>query len=216
MLPAIYFATALLLLCFPAGWALRDRVRYVSFNQLMDRRQLPASIRHPATWLDVLRAAGGTWLLSEYALPGLLPGVGAGHPIVMAWIAVVTAAGTALQLAFHRTEPGELHSPLPYIIGVLAAAMPPLVAAPAIVLGVATLFATRLVSVGIATICFGYLLLGVLAGPGAMAALARLPLFLVPLACVAGSNRQFVLPVSAKGLRVVLREEDARYASRLR
>lgn len=207
----LLFVAGLVLLCWPTAWLCRGRVRFLPVDSFLEDRSLIASWFGTVAWWNLIRAWFGVWLLREAEMA--IIGPGARHHFVVGYNGLVMALGLAMQMLFYRTRESEVPFPASYVFGVLLAVLPPGVAFPAIVLGVATCAAMRSLSFGWASaglvVCALSLLFAV-----SKVELAKVGLlFAVPLVGILGSNRHFVLPV---GQRHALSASRDMAASRLR
>ncbi len=191
---SVFFLLAgVLLLCWPTAWICRNRVRFLPIENLIERPALVSSWLSHVVWWNLIRAWFGVWLLRAAEVD--LLGNAARHQLIIGYNGVVQLVGLVLQMFFYRTRDNEVPLPVSYGFGVLLAILPPSIALPAVVLGVATSIACRSFSIGWAA---SGLLVGVL---GFLLALSKYQLlkagllFAAPLLAVIGTNRQFVVPV---------------------
>jgi hypothetical protein len=130
----LFLGAALVLLLPPVAWLHGANVRHRHLTRDW-RGAWGATLSLPHHTIDLLRAAAGTWLLVR-ALP-LSPNLadGAKHlPLLLA--AGVLGLALTLQTIVCK-EPDSFNAPLPFAAGIALGAVPPLVAAFALVIAIA-------------------------------------------------------------------------------
>ncbi len=154
-----YFGPALFLLLLPIGLLHGKRTRHRGLTRDWSG-QWSLYFTHPHHLFDLLRGAGGAWLLAHSI--ELAPGASG----LMRFAPLTTQGGVlvlgALAQSLFCREPDSCHAPFTYIAGVVAGWAPPLTAAFAIILAVVSALGTRLAPAAFPVIAVATLALGAL------------------------------------------------------
>ena len=157
----LHFAPALALLLIPIGWfnrGARHRAIHSEWHGYW-----PRIMSLPQHGIDLVRAAGGGWLLAHALEPSLsAKGLWVHAPLALETL-VLVAAAIVQSVVCHERD--SVHAPFAFLIGLTAGFLPPLVAGVALVLTLTVTMGTRAPSLFFAalagsSIVFGFLFLG--------------------------------------------------------
>lgn len=135
------FGPALALLLLPIGLFHGRHTRFRSLSRDWSG-QWSLFFKQPHHFADLLRAAAGGWLLAHSLRTA--PGASA-YMLLMVQVAVVVL-GTTLQ-SIVCSEPDSALAPFAYVLGLAAGFLPPIVAAPALIITAVVTLGTRIPAV---------------------------------------------------------------------